>query len=157
MSFLRPRVIKQHKTQTQTLHQELNQILHSLRTTKAVSTVLTEFLFSNSWKVLLPEAVFVLPISAPNMTVLIYHQEAEVVKVEWVPCDVPCLLKGWSPGKKRLNLNVVSSTVCASVAECIAHWHDPDFIHSVACTSPACVIVGRHIGLGAAWWPLQEP
>ena len=37
----------------------------------------------------------------------------------------------------------------ASAWTCLMHW--------VACSRPACVLVGRHIGSGAAQWLLREP
>ena len=42
------------------------------------------------------------------------------------------------------------------MAQCVAHRCEPVSTHCVACSYPACVIVGRHIGSGTARQLPQE-
>ena len=64
-----------------------------------ITLTLTELLFCNRGEVLIPETIFVLPVSAPNVAVFIDHQEAEVVEGERLPCDVTSLIHSWSSAK----------------------------------------------------------
>lgn len=53
------------------------------------------FLLGNFWKILAPKAVFFLPVSEPNMTVMINEEIAEVLVVPRIPRDIEGCVWQW--------------------------------------------------------------